>query len=71
MGGGGGGGERGRRDRQTDRQTETERDRERKRELTKQTLFFNGDDISIKANSHICHCYSTISNQDIHSEILR
>ena len=26
--------------------------------------------ISTKADSHICRCYSTANNQDIHSEIL-
>ncbi len=34
------------------------------------TLFLNGEDISTKADSHICRCYSTTNNQDIHSEIL-
>ena len=33
-------------------------------------LFLNGEDISTKADSHICRCYSTTNNQDIHSEIL-
>ena len=34
------------------------------------TLFLNGEDISTKADSHICRCYSTTNNQNIHSEIL-
>ena len=34
------------------------------------TLFLNGEDISTKADSHVCRCYSTTNNQDIHSEIL-
>ena len=34
------------------------------------TLFLNGEDISTKADSHICRCYSTTNNQDIHSQIL-
>ena len=34
------------------------------------TLFLNGKDISTKADSHICRCYNTTNNQDIHSEIL-
>ena len=38
--------------------------------LTDWTLFLNGEDISTKADSHICHCYSTTNNQNIHSEIL-
>ena len=33
------------------------------------TLFLNGED-STKADSHICRCYNTTNNQDIHSEIL-
>ena len=33
------------------------------------TLFLNGEDISTKADSHICRCYSTTNNQDIHSQI--
>ena len=33
------------------------------------TLFVNGKDISTKADSHICHCYSTTNNQDFLSEI--
>ena len=33
------------------------------------TLFLNGEDISTKANSRICRCYSTTNNQDIHSQI--
>ena len=33
-------------------------------------LFLNGEDISTKADSYICHCYNTTNNQDIHSEIL-
>ena len=54
-----------------------EREREREREidwlmdwLIDWTLFLNGEDISTKADSHICCCYSTTNNQDIHSEIL-
>jgi len=34
------------------------------------TLFLNGEDISTNADSHICRCYNTTNNQDIHSEIL-
>ena len=34
------------------------------------TLFLNGEDISTKADSHICRCSNTTNNQDIHSEIL-
>ena len=34
------------------------------------TLFLNGKDISTTADSHICRCYNTTNNQDIHSEIL-
>ena len=45
----------------------TMRGRER---LIDWTLFLNGEDINIKADSHICHCYSTNNNQDIHCEIL-
>ena len=33
------------------------------------TLFLNGEDISTKADSLTCHCYSTTNKQDIHSEI--
>ena len=32
-------------------------------------MFLNGEDISTKADSHICRCYNT-NSQDIHSEIL-
>ena len=42
---------------------------EREREID-WTLFLNGEDISTKADSHICRCYSTTNNQDIHSQIL-
>ena len=35
-----------------------------------ETLILNAEDISTKADSHICRCYSTTNNQDIHSEIL-
>ena len=38
--------------------------------LTDWTLFLNGEDISTKADLHICRCYNTTHNQDIHSEIL-
>ena len=38
--------------------------------LIDRTLFLNGEDISTKADSHICRCYNTTNNQDIHSEIL-
>ena len=38
--------------------------------MTDLTLFLNGEDISTKADSHICRCYSTTNNQDSHSEIL-
>ena len=38
--------------------------------LIDRILFLNSEDISTKANSHICRCYSTTNNQDIHSEIL-
>ena len=34
------------------------------------TLFLNGEDISTKADSHICRCYSTTNNQDIQSNIM-
>ena len=34
------------------------------------TLFLNGEDISTKADSHICRCYSATNNQDIPSEII-
>ena len=34
------------------------------------TLFLNSEDISTKADSHICRCYSTTNNQDIYSELL-
>ena len=43
---------------------------ERERDLTDWNLFLNGEDIGTKADSHICRCYSTTNNQDIHSEIL-
>ena len=53
------------------------RKKERKKEeeeeedwLIDWTLFLNSEDISTKADSHICRCYSTTNNQDIHSEIL-
>ena len=36
--------------------------------LIDSTLFLNGEDISTKADSHICRCYSTTNNQDIHRE---
>ena len=32
-------------------------------------LFLNGEDISTKADSHICRCYSTTNNQDIHRAV--
>ena len=38
--------------------------------LIDSTLFVNGEEISTKADSHICRCYNTTNNQDIHSEIL-
>ena len=38
--------------------------------LIDETLFLNSGDISTKADSHICHWYSTANNQDILSEIL-
>ena len=48
-----------------------ERERESERErLIEWTLFLNGEDISTKADSHICRCYSTTNNQGIHSQIL-
>ena len=47
-----------------------ERERERLIDLIDWTLFLNGEDISTKADSHICRCYNTTNNQDIHSEIL-
>ena len=34
------------------------------------TLFLKGEDISTKADSHICRCYSTTNNQNFHSDIL-
>ena len=52
---------------------ERERDRQTDREvdwLIDWILFLNGEDISTKADSHICRCYNTTNNQDIHSEIL-
>ena len=44
--------------------------RERKREIK---LYFSTVNIIIitKADSHICRCYSTTNNQDIHSDIMR
>ena len=33
-------------------------------------IIIKGEDISTKADSHICRCYNATNNQDIHSEIL-
>ena len=38
--------------------------------MTDLTLFLNGEDISTKADSHICRCYSTANNQNIRSQTL-
>ena len=38
--------------------------------LIKLCFSTNSKDVSTKTYSHICHCYSTTNNQDIHSEIL-
>ena len=37
--------------------SESRRERERER-LIDSTLFLNGEDISTKADSHICRCYN-------------
>ena len=52
-------------ERGTQREGQRERDRERERE---DTLFLNGEDISTKADWHICRCYSTTNNRDIRDE---
>ena len=38
--------------------------------MRERNLFLSGEDISTKADSHICRCYSTTNNQNIHNEIL-
>ena len=51
-------------------ESETDRQTDKTDLLIDRTLFLNGEDISTKADSHICHIYSATNNQDIHSEIV-
>ena len=56
-------------ERGTEREGQRERDRERGTERERgDTLFLNGEDISTKADWHICRCYSTTNNRDIRNE---